>query len=186
MTFFYTIRAKFGKALNADDLAWTKYIEWSRLAQLTELVSLDTGLNEVLVEPDRDSDEDWKEIVFEDCRETGFFRTFDYVLRKTKEKMYFNLLAIVIEPESDCSLIQLDDYDFLGYELLDQYYDTSALTNCGGFDETFLPTELNQFGLFTDFERACEVSRLLLENNPMEDHADTNVIAIWRHRTIGW
>ncbi|MBC9913036.1 hypothetical protein ICL55_21535 [Chitinophaga varians] len=185
MTYLYTARARFDKN-HTDDFSWSGYIQWSRLEQLTELVSLDTGLNEVLVEPDRDSDEDRKEIVLESCYETGLFRTQEYVLRKKNGPEKFSLLAVVIEPESDCALIHLENYEFLGYELLDQYYDTSALTNCGGFDETFLPGDLNEFGLIDHYEKAYAIRENLLKNNPGEDHADTIVIAIWRHRSIGW
>lgn len=186
MTYFYTARAKFDKENNGEILAWSNYIQWSKLTQLTELVSMDTSLNEVLVEPDRTRDEDWKEIVIDDYHETGLFRTLDYVLQKTKDILRFNLLMVVIEPEIDCSLIQIDNYDFLGYDLLDKYYDTSALSNCGGFDETFLPSHLNHFGLIDAFEKAYSIKKELRENNLQEEHADTNVIAIWRHRSIGW
>ncbi|NLR63046.1 hypothetical protein HGH92_01890 [Chitinophaga varians] len=184
MTYLYTARARFDQN-NTKGFSWSKYIQWSRLKQLTELVSLDMGLNELLVEPDRDSEEDWKEIVLENVYETGLFRTLEYVLRKVAGREKFNLLAVVIEPESDCSLIHLDGFEFLGYDLLDQYYDTSALTNCGGFDETFLPRDLNEVGLIDNYEKAYAIRKALLENNPGEDHADTNVIAVWRHRSIG-
>ncbi|NIG54054.1 hypothetical protein [Chitinophaga sp. Cy-1792] len=186
MTFLYTARARFDKESEPDHSPWTKYIQWSRLYQLTELVSMDTCLNEVLVEPDRDNDDDWKEFVFNGYAETGCFKTLEYVLAKTDTNKRFNLLTVVIQPESDCSLIQLDNYDFLGYDLMDDYYDTSALSNCSGFDETFLPSELNNYGLISDYEKACSISDRLYENNPGEDHADTNIVAIWRHRTIGW
>lgn len=186
MIFFYTARAKFDKENGGDILAWTNYIEWSKLTQLTELVSMDTSLNEVLFEPDRTSEEDWKEIVIDGCHETGFYRTLDYVLKKAKDIKRFNLLTVTIEPETDCSLIPIDNYDFIGYDLLDQYYDTSALSNCGGFDETFLPSDLNRFGLIDAYERAFSIKKGLKENNTQEEHADTNVIAIWRHRSIGW
>lgn len=186
MTYLYTARAKFGKDNDAENFSWSKYIEWSRLAHLTELVSLDTSLNDLLVEPDRTSEEDWIDIVTDNCHETGFYRTLDYVLEKTKDIKRFNLLVVVVEPDYDCSLIRLENYDFLGYDLLDQYYDTSALTNCGGFDETFLPGDLNSVGLIDDFKNAYSIKQRLRENNPLEEHADTNVIAIWRHRSIGW
>ncbi|MBC9931046.1 hypothetical protein [Chitinophaga qingshengii] len=176
MIHLYTSRAKFDKR----DGAWSQYIEWSRLTQLTELVSLDTGLNEVLVEADRHSDEYWQEIVLEGCYPTGFFRTLDYVLKHTNHPGDFNLLTVVIEPAYDCSFVPLDGYEFLGYDLLDQYYDTSALSNCGGFDETFLPEDLNNVGLIDNYEKAYTIKKKLRENNPGEDHADTNVIAIWR------
>ena len=140
----------------------------------------------MLFDPNRESDEEWKEIVVANYHETGFFRTLDYVLKKTNRFQRFNLLSVVIEPERDCSLIRLDNYDFLGYDLLDQYYDTSALSNCSGFDETFLPSDLNNVGLIDNYEKAFFTKNLLRENNPAEEHADTNVIAIWRHRVIGW
>ncbi len=84
-----------------------------------------------------------------------------------------------------CESIQLADFEFVGYELLDKDYCNSALNNCGGFDETFLPDELNKFGLISEYEKAYDVRKRLLENNPEEHHADCNVIAVWRHKTIG-
>ena len=183
MTHLYTTRARFDKDTGAW---WPGYLEWSRLAHLTELVSLDTGLNEVLVERALDSEAYWKEALVIDYHETGFFQTLDYVLGNTNNKSRYNLLAVVIEPVSDCASIPLDDFDFLGYDLLDQYFDTSALSNCGGFDETFLPQDLNNFGLIDDYEKAFAIKASLKENNPHEEHADTNVIAVWRHRVIGW
>lgn len=186
MTHLYTARARFDKNSDAGTLTWDDYIEWSKLKHLTELVSMDIRLNEPLVEPDRTQEADWKEIVTAGVYETGFYRTMDYVLKKIKPAPRFNLLALVFQPRTDCSLVQLDDFDFLGYDLLDRYYDTSALSNCGGFDETFLPADLNNVGLIDDYDKAYSIRRNLLKNNPMEEHADTNVIAIWRHRAIGW
>jgi hypothetical protein len=183
-TFYFTSRAKFDALNDSGGLAWSTYVEWSRLFHLKELVSLDGSLNEVLVEVDQKSEDDWKNIVVADYYETGFFRTLDFVLHRTKAEQ-FNLLTVVIEPEGDCASIRIDDYDFLGYELLDQYYDTSALSNCGGFDKTFLPSDLNNVGLIGDYENANRIKTNLLENNPLEEHANTNIIAIWRHRWIG-
>lgn len=152
---------------------------------MTELVSVDGTLNEVLVEPDRKDAEDWNYIVTDEIYETGFFTSMDYVLRKMHPKEKFNLLAVVIEPKQDCKNVTLNDFEFVGYDLLDKEYGNSALTNCGGFDETFLPSELNPFGLIEDYEKAYDVKSRLLANNPDEHHADTNVIAIWRHKTLG-
>ena len=49
----------------------------------------------------------------------------------------FNFLTVVLEPDQDCKNIKIDGYEFMGYDLLDQDFSISALTNCGGFDETF-------------------------------------------------
>ena len=185
MTFYYTARGTYDKNYGIEGMPWDKYVEWSRLTQLTELVSVDGMLNEVLIEPDRNNADDWNYIITDEHYETGFFKTLDYVLNRVNDKDRFNLLAVVIEPLQDCSKVVLDEFEFIGYDLLDKDYSISALTNCGGFDETFLPSELNIFGLLDDFVKAYDVKKRLLENNPEEHHADTNVIAVWRHNRIG-
>lgn len=182
MTFYYTARGTYDKNESGDGFSWDKYLELSKLTHLTELVSVDGMLNEVLVEPDRKNEDDWNYIVTDNCYETGFFTSLDYVLRKMEPRERFNLLTVVIEPRQDCKSVKLNDFEFVGYDLLDQEYGNSALTNCGGFDETFLPTELNQFGLVKDYEKVYDIKQRLLTNNPDEHHADTNVIAIWRHK----
>jgi len=185
MTIYFTARGTYDKNDSRECFSWDKYVEWGKLTHLTELVCVDIILNEVLVEPDRDNDEDWKYIVTDGSYETGFFTSLDYVLRKMQPRERFNLLAVVIEPRQDCKNVKLDDFEFVGYDLLDQEYGNSALTNCGGFDETFQPAELNGFGLIEDFEKAYDIKQRLLANNPDEHHADTNVIALWRHETKG-
>jgi hypothetical protein len=185
MIFWYTAGATYDRSCITGNLSWDKYIEWSRICQLQELVSLDCMLNELLVEPDRESAADWTQIIVDRGYETGFFTTADYVLDKVSQMDTFNFLTVVREPDTDCCEIILPDYDFLGYELLDKYYGNSALSNCGGFDETFLPSELNKFGLIDDYENANVTRERLYDNNPDEDHADCNVIAIWRHKTVG-
>jgi hypothetical protein len=185
MTFLYTARGTYDKTYNDDGISWDKYIEWSKLTHLTELVSLDGMLNELLVEPDYDNPDDWNFIHIIESYETGFFTTLDFVFKRLKAKDKFNLLTVVLEPDQHCEKINIDDYEFVGYDLLDKDFSISALTNCGGFNETFLPTDLNHKGLIDNFEKAYDIKKRLLENNPDEYHADTNVIAVWRHKIIG-
>lgn len=185
MTFLFTARGTYDQHYNDDGLSWKKYIEWSKLTHLMELVSLDGMLNEVLVEPEYDNEEDWKFIHIVDQNQTGFFTTFEYVFKRLKAKDKYNLLTVILEPDKDCKNLKVDGYEFAGYDLLDQDFSVSALTNCGGFDETFLPQDLNDKGLINDFGKAFDIKKRLLENNPEEHHADTNVIAVWRHKTIG-
>ena len=185
MTFLYTARETFDKYHIDGEMPWDRYIAWSKLTHLTELVSLDGMLNDIVVEPDYDNPDDWGFIHMAGQYETGFFTTLDYVFKRLKAKDRFNLLEVVIEPDEDCKHIDIDAYDFMGYDLLDQDFAISALSNCGGFDETFLPTDLNDKGLIDEFVKAYDVKQRLLENNPDEHHADTNVIAIWRHQRIG-
>jgi hypothetical protein len=185
MTFYYTARKAFDKTCENEVMSWKEYIAWSGLTHLTELVSLDGMLNAVLVKPDRNNAEEWPFIHIVNLYETGFFTTLDYVLRRMSQQDKFNLLRVVLEPDRDCKDVPLDDYEFVGYELLDQDFHTSALTNCGGFDETFSVGDLNGKGLIDDFTKAYTIKKQLLANNPEEYHADTNVIAVWRHKTIG-
>ena len=168
-----------------DNLSWEKYKEWSRLYHLDELVSLDGMLNKDVVAPNYDSEEDWKNIHVVDSVQTGFYNTLEYVLNKIAFNNQFNLLAIEIEPNEERSNCNLEDYEFIGYDLLDQDYSTSALTNCGGFDESFLPSDLNNKGLINNLEKAKFIQKNLIDNNPEEHHADTNVIAVWRNIKIG-
>ncbi len=181
MTFLYTARETYDE----DGISWEKYIEWSKLTHLTELVSLDGMLNEILVKPDYDNADDWNFIHCVGVLQTEFFTAPDFVFKRLTTKNKFNLLTVVIEPDEDCDKINVDGYEFIGYELLDQDFNVSALTNCGGFDETFLPIDLNDKGLIDSRAKAYDIKKRLLENTPDEHHADTNVIAVWRHKTIG-
>ena len=197
MTFLYTALETFdktyfkeGKSCDKEgkccyDKSWNSYIEWSKLSHLSEVVSLDGMLNETLVEPDYDDGDDWNFIHNDEKLLTHFFTTADYVLKRMKPQDKFNLLTVVIAPDRDCEDMDIDGYEFVGYDLLDKDYCNSALTNCGGFDETFLGSELNDKGLIDNFIKVYEIKKRLLENNPNEHHADTNVIAVWRHKSIG-
>lgn len=189
MTFLYAATGPF----DAEHPSWQGYAEWSGLTHLSEVVSLDCSLNENLVEPDYDNADDWNYIHtvehehsdLYDSLQTGFYTSLDYVLNRVNTTVEFNLLTVVIEPDQECSVIEREGYEFIGYDLLDKDFSISALTNCGGFDETFLPSDQNDKGLIDELEKAYDIKRRLLENNPDETHADTNVIAIWRHKTLG-
>jgi hypothetical protein len=181
MIVLYTALGCFDKNHNG----WDKYIKYSKLTHLTELVSLDYMLNELLVEADYNSKEDWNYVHTYGQFMTGFFTTLDFVLRKTKKNAKFNLLAVVLEPEQDCKDVKIDEFDFMGYDLPDSGFGNSALSNCGGFNETFIPQDLNHYGLIERYADAYRIKKELLKNNPEEHHADTRVVAIWRHKTIG-
>lgn len=175
----------FNENSNVDTMGWEKYIQWSKLYQLSELVSLDAMLNETLVVPNRDNEKEWDYIEVEYGCETGFFTSLDYVVEKMKGKNGFNLLAVARDPDSDCKSIEIENFEFMGYDLIEMFSGISSLTNCGGFDDTFLAQELNQFGLISEYGRVIEIRENLLLNNPDEPHADTRAIAIWRHKYIG-
>lgn len=185
MDYWYTATETYDKDYEGDGSSWIKYIEFSKLTHLTELVSLDGMLNGVVFEPDRGEKGDWDFIILADSYETGLFKSLDYVIEKVKGKTKFNLLTVVKEPTEKCENIEISDFEFAGYDLLDFSYSTSALSNCGGFDETFKPTDLNQYGLIDTFDKAYDIRDRLFKNNPEKHHADCYVFGLWRHKTIG-
>jgi hypothetical protein len=68
----------------------------------------------------------------------------------------------------------------MGYDLIEEETQISAITNCGGFPDVFSNEELNRVGLISSFERAYEVRRLLAERHPEEPHAQCEMYALWR------
>jgi hypothetical protein len=134
MTFYYTACGTFDKNYEEDGMPWKKdsgtfwekYLQWSKLTHLTELVSLDGILNEPVVEPDYDNSDDWNYIATDGNNLTGFFTSPDYVLRKMEPRKRFNLLAVVIEPTQDCKHVKPESFEFMGYDLLDKEYGDSA------------------------------------------------------------
>ena len=71
-------------------------------------------------------------------------------------------------------------FSFLGYDLIEEMTQVSALTNCGGFPDLFANTELNQYGLIPSFPRASEIRSRLRTHHPDEPHANCEMYAIWR------
>lgn len=175
-----------GPSCPTDAVAhWDGYISWSKMHHLEEVVSLDCMLNASLVDPDYKDADDWHYIYTSGKFMTPFYTALDYVLRRVTPKDKFNLLTVIINPSQNCRDIVVDGYQFMGYELLDQEFGNSALTNCGGFDESFLPSDLNKYGLIDEYDKAYAVRKLLADNNPDQHHAQTNLIAVWRHKEIG-
>jgi hypothetical protein len=97
-----------------------------------------------------------------------------------KDAATYNLLAVSKEPIEPCEEVYLENFEFIGYDLLDIYGDVSALTNCGGFDNTFLPQDLNKYASISTYEKAYTIKVELIKNNPDSDHANCYVWAIWR------
>ena len=162
----------------SDGEKWRKYFEWAKIPALKEVVSLDTCLCGHLVK--EFLDEDWKHIVCEDFR-LSYFKDLDYLLKRVQNEKRRNLLGLYRNPLGHISTSPSNrEFDFVGYDLIEDATQISALTNCGGFPEAFSNEELNSHGLISQFERASEVKRLLIEKYPEEAHADCEMYAIWR------
>ncbi len=175
MPVFYTAVERFGPASGES---WRKFMEWSGLKQLREVVSLDGMLcssvfGEMTVE-------DWRHGVQE-----GFlirlFHDLDYLLEKLGDDRRANVLALMRNPTAaDIGSFTDPRFLFRGFDLVELMTGISALVNCGGFDKAFAPTDLSDCGLLTDHGKALDVQKHLRAEYPDEPHADCDVWAIWQ------
>lgn len=158
--------------------AWTKYVAWSGLTHLKEVVSLDGILCPAVIK--ELIDEDWQHNVHEDYK-VFLFRDVDYLLSRVTDHDRVNFLAIMQNPTAE-DLRSFSDlrFEFCGFDLVDAHGDISALVNCGGFDKAFSKIDLSKCGLVTDHARAMEIHRRLPLEYPNEHHAECNVWAIWQ------
>jgi hypothetical protein len=162
---------------------WTRYVDWSGLTQLTELVSLDEILCPAV--PESLIAADWEYNVHADYQ-TSYFRSLEYLLRRVASEPRLNILGVLRNPSADdLERVAMPDFGFIGFDLLDIHGDVSALTNCGGFEGVFAGTELSERGLLTDLERAYQVQRGLGALSPAQSHTKCHVWAIWRLTSHG-
>lgn len=169
----YTARKCFGP----ENDNWARYIDWSGLGQLREVVSLDTMLCPPALGEMKDHF--WEHVVQEDFM-LDFFYSLDFVRSECKEPADANILCVVRRPLSEVADTQVASFIFLGYDLVDMDVSVSALTNCGGFPAAFANWELTTSGLIADFDRAVEIRSELRRAYPNESHAECDVWAIWR------
>jgi hypothetical protein len=171
---WFVATAKFDKT----DATWAKYIAWSGLRQLDEVISLDSSLCPTIL-PDI-KPEYWNHIVNEDFM-LHFFTDLDYLRGETANIPRRNLLCVFRNPFTHPTSAQVPEgFEFTGYDLTDKESGTSALTNCGGFPKAFSNTELSEKGLLRAFERAKTVQDALVREYPGEHHADCHLWAIFR------
>ena len=157
---------------------WDDYIRWARIPNLLEVVSLDSTLCPRIVT--EFIDEDWAHIVNADYR-LNYFCDLNYLMRRAGDGPRRNVLGLYRNPESHIEAPPAaGNFAFVGYDLIEEMTQISALTNCGGFPETFSNEELNERGLISSFARAKEIQRLLPANNPQEPHAECELYAVWR------
>jgi hypothetical protein len=171
---WFVATEKFDKS----DASWAKYIAWSGLEQLDEIVSLDSSLCPTVL-PDI-KPEYWNHIVNEDFM-LHFFTDLDYLRGEISAILRRNFLCVFRNPAAHPSASHVPEgFEFIGYDLLDKDSGTSALTNCGGFPKAFSNNELSEKGLLTGYERSRSVQDSLIREYPGEHHADCHLWAIFR------
>ena len=158
--------------------SWEKFIEWSGLTQLREVVSLDLILCPTVFQ--ELVPEDWQHNVQEDYK-TSLFHDLDYVLRRVAGEDRVNVLALMQNP-TEGEVCSFSDPRFVlrGFDLVELQTGVSALVNCGGFAEAFASLELSDCGLLADHATAVNVRERLLAAYPDEPHANCCLWAIWQ------
>jgi hypothetical protein len=161
--------------------SWASYAKGSGLSHLTEVVGLDCSLCPPVQKEYFGQDDG--HLVFEEYI-SACFRDLEYALSRTQgvfDARYHQVLALAREPtEEDVVTTNLPGCRFKGYELIEDEGSYSALTNCGGFEGAFVPTDLSECGLVSTATRAYEIRRKLVSLYPDDDHANCAVWAVWR------
>ena len=170
----YTAAKRFDPETRPD---WAKFVAWSCLNQLREVVSLDALLCPNFF--DELTAEDWDHNVHADLK-THLFRNADYVATRVAGQAV-NVLALIEEPSlGDVASFHDPRFEFCGFDLVEEDGGISALTNCGGFDRAFAPGELSACGLLAEHAKAAAVRQLLKAEYPDDPHARCCMWAIWR------
>ena len=157
--------------------AWTRYIAWSGLSQLREIVSLDEMLCPLV--PEELTREDWDHNVHADHL-VFHFRSLEYLRRRVAGVERLNLLAVAIEPSPDDLDAGPAGFSFVGLDVVDVQGGVSALTNCGSYPDVFSGSELSDIGLLRDHARAFAIRDALRSRHADDPHANCHVWAIWR------
>jgi len=161
-----------------SDPGWAKYITWSGLEQLDEVISLDCSLCPTVL-PNIKT-EYWNRIVNKDFM-IYFFTDLEYLRIEAASILRKNLLCVFRNPFTHPSAAQVPQgFEFIGYDLVEKDSGMSALTNCGGFPKAFSNGELSEKGLLRTHERARTVQDTLVREYPNEHHANCQLWAIFR------
>jgi hypothetical protein len=174
MTYLYVANEQFTPR---DAESWSKYIAWSQLAHLSEVVSLDPMLCPLVL---NEIKEDYWSHLSTDYFLASYFSDLPYMLSQLTDTSRLNILCVVRNPDTQPVAPSNGNYEFLGYDLVDTEQSASALTNCGGFPDVFLGSELTTSGLLPSHKRAIEVQSQLRLMHPEERHASCNVWAVFR------
>jgi hypothetical protein len=168
--------------------AWIKFIEWSGLKHLREVVSLDILLCpsffKDLTEEDRlhnvQSDSNAAARI-EPCVQ-GIDHFFDVeCVRRRVGTECAHILGLLDEPTAQEMSAFVDPRFVLrGFDLIEDFSGISALLNCGGFNKAFLGRDLSDCGLLAEYAEARGVQERLRVEYPDEPHADCRLWAIWQ------
>ena len=183
MTVLYTGREPFNQAFPKEGLTWEEFRVWNGFSKMSELLSLDQFLNAELELFKNDTNQSFSFI--DQGRRTGLYTSLEHILDIAGEQEYYNLLAVVRDPKEECSELELDGFEFAGYDLIDKEYGYSALSNLGSILSPIVATDLNEFGLIQHLYEAKKIQGKISTIYAGLEQAQTIIMAIWRHERIG-
>lgn len=174
----YAITETFGP--NAPN--WQEYKTWIQLNQLEEVISLDPMLCPSLIPDNSEDPEFWDSVFIDDQLMTDFHKNLEYAIGHIRSEFngLCNVICTLQNPIAACPQKLDNGFIFVGYDLLDRDYGASALSNCGGFYDVYSPLDINEYGLFSDFDLATSVQMKLRAAYPEEHHADCHLWALYR------
>ena len=164
---FYTIVESFSPA---DGEKWDSYCKW-RKKNFERFDSIDGVLRPNLF--DRLADEDWEHIVNENFM-LHLITNRVHAEKKKKEIEKGILLELRLDDHSP------EDKRFLGFDIIDGYFDISLLTNFGN-DIEFINQALGSNGLVSDLMTTESIYRKLKNEFGSDPHVeDCQIISIYK------
>ncbi len=161
---------------------WPIYLKFARFSRVREIVSIG-GLcpSVVSIEESRLVTAPYESQSPVLMR--GLCDSLDYLMTLLHQDGHrrppYQVLAAMSDPtEGDVADFADDRFVLKGFDLLNA--NTSALTNCGGFDMAFTEADLNDCGLIPMRRDAYRISESLRSNYPYDIHSECVVWAIWR------
>lgn len=73
-----------------------------------------------------------------------------------------------------------DDFEFCGFDLMDDGLGTSAIFDCVDLNKSYV-NKLNKFGLLDSIEDAIAAQKQLAIDFPDENHAIVMIYGVWRY-----
>ena len=163
----YTIINSFSPA---DEDSWNTYCNW-RGIQFGRFDSIDGILRPSLIDPIED--EDWEHVVNEDFM-LHLITNIKYARKRLAGLGKGDLLAIKFEDHDT------EDHAFLGFDIIDGYYNDSLLSNWGN-DVDVVNNHIGSNALIKEFKDIEYVYKYLKEKHIEDDHvADCKIVSIYK------
>ena len=166
----------------ASGEGWEKFVAWSGLHHLKEIVTTDLNL----------STQHMYEFAGDEWSGSFAFHppmTFDVNVQALRilfpDCSRLNVLCAIRNPTGD-PLVSNGSFSFAGFDLIEAgiYGGVSSLVNCGGFEGAFENSDISEIGLIPTLLRAVEIQSKLRELYPYEVHANCDIWAILRSNLV--